>query len=102
IDAVAMRKIEVEYLTAAAGPTSHSPPPMDVAAMTAPGPITLSRLRRPKGGGAGSSSTSQEGSSPAVGGRTLASSRSDAGRLTACPAAASPGGPGPGPTGAPP
>ena len=35
-----------EYLTAAAGPTSHSPPPIEVAAMIAPGPITLSRLRR--------------------------------------------------------
>ena len=35
---VAIRKIDDEYLTAAAGPTSHSPPPIDVAAMIAPGP----------------------------------------------------------------
>ena len=34
-----MRKIADEYLTAAAGPTSHSPPPIEVAAMIAPGPI---------------------------------------------------------------
>ena len=57
------------YLTAAAGPTSHSPPPMEVAAMTAPGPMTLSRSRKPKGGGAGRSATSQAGSSPEVRGR---------------------------------
>ena len=61
---VAIRKIADEYLTAAAGPTSHSPPPMDVAAMIAPGPITLSMLRKLKGGGAGRSATSQRGSSP--------------------------------------
>jgi len=41
-----------------------SPPPIEVAAITAPGPITRNRLRKPKGGGAGSSSTSQGGSSP--------------------------------------
>ena len=61
---VAIRKIAEEYLTAAAGPTSHSPPPIDVAAITAPGPITLSRLRALKGSGAGRSATSQRGSSP--------------------------------------
>ena len=61
---VAMRKIADEYLTAAAGPTSHSPPPIEVAAMIAPGPMTVIRLRRPNGGGAGSSATSQRGSSP--------------------------------------
>ena len=59
---VAIRKMSVQYLTAVAGPTSHSPPPIDVAAMIAPGPITFSALRRPKGGGAGSSATSQAGS----------------------------------------
>ena len=52
---VTMRKIDAVYLTAAAGPTSHSPPPMEVAAMTAPGPMTLSMFRKPKGGGAGRS-----------------------------------------------
>jgi hypothetical protein len=61
---VAMRKIDDEYFTAAAGPTSHSPPPIDVAAMIAPGPITFSRFRKLNGGGAGSSSTAQRGSSP--------------------------------------
>src|SRR5207245_11016329 len=71
IDAVAIRNIEEEYLTAAAGPTSHSPPPIDVAAMTAPGPMTFRRFRKPKGGGAGRSVTSQAGSSPAVAGSTL-------------------------------
>ena len=65
---VAMRKIADEYLTAAAGPTSHSPPPIEVAAMMAPGPITANMLRRPNGGGAGSSATSQGGSSPWPGG----------------------------------
>src|SRR5215470_18120317 len=62
--AVTSRNIEEEYFTATAGPTSHSPPPIEVAAITAPGPITRSRLRKPKGGGAGSSSTSQGGSWP--------------------------------------
>src|SRR4029450_1755897 len=49
---VAMRKMSVPYLTAAAGPTSHSPPPIDVAAMTAPAPMILKRFRAPNGGGA--------------------------------------------------
>ena len=61
---VAIRKIEEEYFTAAAGPTSHSPPPIEVAAMMAPGPMTVIRFRRPKGGGAGSSATSHRGSAP--------------------------------------
>ena len=61
---VAMRKIDDEYFTAAAGPTSHSPPPIEVAAMMAPGPMTAIRLRRPNGGGAGNSATSQRGSAP--------------------------------------
>ena len=61
---VAIRKIDDEYLTAAAGPTSHSPPPIDVAAMIAPGPITLNRLRPLNAGGAGRSLTSQRGSAP--------------------------------------
>src|SRR5262245_52929065 len=65
---VAMRKIEVEYLTAAAGPTSHSPPPIDVAAMIAPGPMTLNRFRALNGGGATRSAVSQHGSSPWSGG----------------------------------
>ncbi len=60
----AMRKIDDEYLTAAAGPTSHSPPPIEVAAMMAPGPMILKRLRMPNGGGAGRSASSQRGSSP--------------------------------------
>jgi hypothetical protein len=64
IATVAMRKIADEYLTAAAGPTSHSPPPIDVAAMIAPGPITLNMLRSANGGGAGRSATSQRGSAP--------------------------------------
>ena len=64
IATVAIRKIDDEYFTAAAGPTSHSPPPIEVAAMTAPGPITLSRLRVLNGSGAGRSATSQRGSSP--------------------------------------
>src|SRR5262245_21921550 len=67
----AIRKIDDEYLTAAAGPTSHSPPPIDVAAMIAPGPITFSRLRSPNGGGAGRSSTSHGESRPWPGGRDL-------------------------------
>ena len=58
---VAIRKIADEYLTAAAGPTSHSPPPIDVAAMMAPGPMILKRLRALNGGGAGRSATSQRG-----------------------------------------
>src|SRR6185369_14831725 len=62
--AVTSRKMDDEYLTATAGPTSHSPPPIDVAAITAPGPITRNKLRSPNGGGAGSSSTSHGGSSP--------------------------------------
>jgi hypothetical protein len=61
---VAMRKMSVPYLTAVAGPTSHSPPPIDVAAMTAPGPMTFIALRSPKGSGAGSSAMSQAGRAP--------------------------------------
>src|SRR5688572_28597424 len=57
-----------EYLTAAAGPTSHSPPPIDVAAMIAPGPITAIMLRNVNTGGAGRSATSQGGSYPCSGG----------------------------------
>ncbi len=68
-----MRKMADEYLTAAAGPTSHSPPPIDVAAMMAPGPITANMFRRPKGGGAGSSATFQGGSSPWLEGRRCGS-----------------------------
>ena len=64
IPIVAMRKMADEYFTAAAGPTSHSPPPIDVAAMMAPGPMTLNRLRLENGGGAGKSATSQRGSAP--------------------------------------
>src|SRR5688572_1304928 len=63
-----MRKIADEYLTAAAGPTSHSPPPIEVAAMIAPGPMTENMFRKLKGGGAGRSLTSHGGSSPCVGG----------------------------------
>jgi hypothetical protein len=66
---VAIRKIADEYLTAAAGPTSHSPPPIDVAAMIAPGPMTRNMLRRVKGGGAGRSATVQRGSCPCTAGR---------------------------------
>jgi hypothetical protein len=66
---VAMRKMADEYLTAAAGPTSHSPPPIDVAAMMAPGPITASMFRMLNGGGAGSSATFHGGNSPCPGGR---------------------------------
>src|SRR4051812_11579311 len=66
---VAMRKMEVPNLTALAGPTSHSPPPMDVAAMTAPGPMTLKRLRRLYGGGGGRSGADDcEGVGGVVGG----------------------------------
>ena len=65
----AIRKIAVEYLTAAAGPTSHSPPPIDVAAMIAPGPMILKRLRALNGGGAGKSATSHRGSSPWLAGK---------------------------------
>ena len=64
IATVAIRKIADEYLTAAAGPTSHSPPPIDVAAMIAPGPMTRNMLRTVNGGGAGRSATAQRGSSP--------------------------------------
>src|SRR4029453_11104271 len=64
----AIRNIAEEYLTAAAGPTSHSPPPIDVAAMTAPGPMILKRFRAPNGGGAGRSETSHGGNSPWVSG----------------------------------
>src|SRR5215217_5469412 len=60
----AMRKMSEEYLTAAAGPTSHSPPPIEVAAITAPGPITFSRFRPLNGSGAGRSSTLQRGNAP--------------------------------------
>ena len=70
---VTMRKIDAVYLTAAAGPTSHSPPPMEVAAMTAPGPMTLSMFRKPKAGGTGRSVTSQGGSSPQSRGRVAPS-----------------------------
>ena len=48
----------------AAGPTSHSPPPIDVAAMIAPGPMTFIRLRALNGSGAGRSATSQRGNAP--------------------------------------
>jgi hypothetical protein len=61
---VAMRKMSVPYFTAVAGPTSHSPPPIEVAAMTAPGPITFMALRMLKGRGAGSSAMSQAGRAP--------------------------------------
>src|SRR5512137_1347071 len=54
----------VPYLTAVAGPTSHSPPPIYVAASTAPGPITFMSPRSPNGGGAGRSAVPQGGSSP--------------------------------------
>lgn len=64
IATVAIRKIAEEYLTAAAGPTSHSPPPIDVAAMIAPGPMTCRMLRKPKGGGAGRSATFHCGNAP--------------------------------------
>ena len=64
-----IKKIDDEYLTAAAGPTSHSPPPIDVAAITAPGPMTRIMFRRLNGGGAVSSETSHAGSSPWPGGR---------------------------------
>ena len=67
----AIRKIEDEYLTAAAGPTSHSPPPIDVAAMIAPGPITFNMLRKPNGGGAGRSLTSHGARRPWPGGSVL-------------------------------
>src|SRR5687767_3894384 len=69
---VAIRKIALEYLTAAAGPTSHSPPPMEVAANTAPGPMTLNRLRNPNGGGAGYSSTVQGAMAPESAGSSSA------------------------------
>src|SRR5687768_13752894 len=69
---VAIRKIALEYLTAAAGPTSHSPPPMEVAAKTAPGPMTLNRLRNPNGGGAGNSSTVQGAMAPESAGSSSA------------------------------
>ena len=66
---VAIRKIDDEYLTAAAGPTSHSPPPIEVAAMIAPGPMTLKRFRALNGGGAGRSATSQRGKLAVGGGQ---------------------------------
>src|SRR6185503_13079818 len=66
---VAMRKMSVPYLTAVAGPTSHSPPPIEVAAMTAPGPMTFIALRTLKGRGAGSSAMSHAGNDPWSGGR---------------------------------
>src|SRR5436190_2324945 len=68
IAAVTSRNIEDEYLTATAGPTSHSPPPIEVEAITAPGPMTRRRFRKPNGGGAGNSSTSHAGKAPCGGG----------------------------------
>src|SRR5262245_700624 len=82
METVAMRKIAVEYFTAAAGPTSHSPPPIDVAAITAPGPITFIRFRRPKGGGAGRSVTSQGGRHPWAEGRLAGSGPAATGAAT--------------------
>ena len=76
---VAIRKIADEYLTAAAGPTSHSPPPIEVAAMMAPGPMILKRLRAPNGGGAGRSATSHRGSSPWLAGRDPSGRRANRG-----------------------
>src|SRR5688572_15292642 len=74
----AMRKMDDEYLTAAAGPTSHSPPPIEVAAMIAPGPITFSMLRKLKDGGAGRSETFHGGSAPCPGGNVASVPRDTA------------------------
>jgi hypothetical protein len=62
---VAMPMIVAPYFTAAAGPTSHSPPPMAVASRIAPGPMTRSTLRDVNGGGAGRSAVDQGGRPPA-------------------------------------
>src|SRR6186997_2763620 len=65
---VAMPMMLVPYLTAAAGPTSHSPPPIAVASRIAPGPITRSTWRTVNGGGAGRSAVDQAGRPPVVDG----------------------------------
>jgi hypothetical protein len=62
--AVAIRKIDDEYFTAAAGPMSHSPPPIDAAAMIAPGPMTRAAERTENGGAAGRSRTLHASSAP--------------------------------------
>ena len=62
---VAMPMIVAPYFTAAAGPTSHSPPPIAVASRIAPGPMTRSTLRAVNGGGAGRSAVDQAGRPPA-------------------------------------
>ena len=49
------------YCTAIAGPTSHSPPPMEDASRIAPGPITRKTFRTENGGAPGRSRTSQAG-----------------------------------------
>ena len=47
--------------TATAGPTSHSPPPIDAASRIAPGPIVRSALRNERGSGSGRSARPQAG-----------------------------------------
>ena len=53
------------YLTTVVGPTSHSPPPMEVPKRMAPGPITLKMFSTSQAGAGGKSASSQAGNSPA-------------------------------------
>jgi hypothetical protein len=62
---VAIPITDAPYCTLAAGPTSHSPPPIAVARRMAPGPITRKALAAVNGGGSGRSATLQGGNPPA-------------------------------------
>src|SRR5882724_231319 len=63
---VAIQKTDVPNCTPIAGPTSHSPPPIDVASRIAPGPIVLNIFFAEKGRGSGSSSLPQGGRLPGL------------------------------------
>src|SRR5262245_327305 len=62
--AVAIHNTPGPCLMTVAGPTSHSPPPIDAANKIAPGPITRNVFRRENGNGSGSSATSHLASVP--------------------------------------
>jgi len=64
---VAIPMMLVPYFTPAAGPTSHSPPPIAVARRIAPGPITRLTFDGVKGGGVGRSATPHGGRPPVRG-----------------------------------
>ena len=75
---VTTQNTERPYCTPTAGPTSHSPPPVEATSRITPGPMTRKRLPPENGGGSGKSSCPQRGrlpwSTPAAGAEESGSS----------------------------